>query len=84
MPEIARFYGIIIKMYFIYSEHNPPHIHALYGDNVVAIAINDFHIMSGGLPPKAMQLVLELMKIHQKELLDMWNSQNIHKIEALS
>ena len=40
--------------------------------------------MSGGLPPKAMQLVLEWMKIHQKELLDMWNSQNIHKIEALS
>ena len=83
MPEIARFYGIIIKMFFLYSEHNPPHIHAQYGDCIVSISINDFRIMSGGLPPRAMKLVLEWMKIHQEELLDMWNTQKIHKVESL-
>lgn len=83
MPEIARFYGIIIKMFFIYSEHNPPHIHAQYEGYVVSITIEDFRILAGGLPPRAMKMVLEWLKIHKEELLEMWNSQNIHKVEAL-
>jgi len=83
MPIIARFYGIIIKMYFAYSEHNPPHIHAIYNDFVAAIAIQDFKILAGGLPPKAMELVLEWMKIHNEELLTMWKTQNIIKLKGL-
>lgn len=43
MPVLSRFYGIIIRMYFLQSEHNPPHIHAIYNDDVAAI---DF--MNGG------------------------------------
>lgn len=84
MPEIARFYGIIIKMFFINSDHNPSHIHAKYGGYLVAIAIDDFHIMAGGLPPRAMSLVLEWMRLHQNELMDMWENQSIHKLEGLS
>lgn len=37
MPVISRFYGIIIRMYFLQKEHNPPHIHAIYNDDVAAI-----------------------------------------------
>ena len=39
MPALARFYGIAIRMYFLGSEHNPPHIHAIYGDDTAAFDI---------------------------------------------
>ena len=39
MPVLSRFYGIIIRMYFQQAEHNPPHIHALYGEDMAAIDI---------------------------------------------
>ncbi len=39
MPILARFYGIVIRMYFLEGEHNPPHIHAIYNDTTAAIAI---------------------------------------------
>lgn len=44
MPILSRFYGIIIKMYFQQSEHNPLHIHAIYGEYVAGISINDFKV----------------------------------------
>ena len=69
MPEIARFYGIIIKMFFIYSEHNPPHIHAQYDDYVVSITIEDFRVLAGGIPPRAMKMVLEWLKYISKNYL---------------
>ena len=47
MPVISRFYGIVIRMYFIQAEHNPPHIHAIYGDDVAEIAIQDGKILDG-------------------------------------
>jgi hypothetical protein len=57
MPVISRFYGIVIRMYFIQSEHNPPHIHAIYGDNVAALTIQDGSVLEGDLPPKALAMV---------------------------
>lgn len=83
MPVLARFFGIIIRMYFQMSEHNPPHIHAIYGEDVAAICIKDFTVLEGGLSPKAMSLVVEWMKIHQEELLKMWETQEFHEIEPL-
>ena len=83
MPIIAKFYGIIIKMYFIQSEHNPPHLHAFYENYVAAIQLDNLRVMSGYLPPKAMSLVLEWMKIHQQELITMWDEQRFTKIEGL-
>jgi len=83
MPIIAKFYGIIIKMYFINSEHNPPHIHAFYNDYVAAIRIEDFVVIAGELPTKAKEMVIEWMKIHKSELMDMWNNQKFTRISGL-
>ena len=57
MPVISGFYGIIIRMYFQQSEHNPPHIHAIYGENMAAININSGEVLEGELPPKALEMV---------------------------
>ena len=69
MPEISRFYGIIIYMYM--SEHNPPHFHVWYEDYKAIITIKD-GIITGSLPRRALNLVYEWLDIHKKELLDNW------------
>lgn len=53
MPVLARFYGIIIRMYFLQSEHNPPHIHAIYNEDVAAVDFMTGEVLEGHLPPKA-------------------------------
>ena len=83
MLILSRFYGIIIKMYFQQSEHNPPHIHAIYGEYIAAISISDFKILEGDLPHKAISLVLEWMSLHKEELLNMWKTQNFKQIAPL-
>lgn len=57
MPEISRFYGIIIKMYW--HDHNPPHFHAYYGDEAASIAMKNLKIIEGRIPGKAIMLVRE-------------------------
>lgn len=54
MPVIARFYGMVIKMFFAQREHNPPHIHAVYGEYVGAVDIQTLKMLEGDLPPKAL------------------------------
>lgn len=83
MPVISRFYGIIIKMYFQQSEHNPPHIHAIYGEFIGVISIIDFQILEGDLPNKALALVLEWLFIHKEELLIMRNTQKFKQLTPL-
>lgn len=83
MPILAVFYGIIIKMFFVDSEHNPPHIHASYGDYNVSISISDFEIIKGKFPNKAYKLVCEWIEMHRKELLDMWNNQEFKRLPPL-
>lgn len=83
MPEISRFYGIIISMYFAQSEHNPPHFHATYGDNTAVFDINTLRILEGSLPTKARMLVMEWAVTHQDELLAIWNTQKFDKIAPL-
>jgi hypothetical protein len=70
MPELSRFYGIIIAIYF--DEHNPPHFHARYNEFNASISIQSFAIIEGSLPPKALGLVTEWAAIHQKELMVDW------------
>lgn len=70
MPEISRFFGIIIAMF--HNEHNPPHFHARYGDYKVAIRIEDFAVLEGHLPPRALGLVMEWAEIHKDELSRNW------------
>ena len=69
MPVLSRFYGIIIRMYFLQKEHNPPHIHAIYGDDVAAITISDGSVIEGALPGKALEMVKEWVSLHKEELL---------------
>ena len=70
MPEVSRFYGIVIRMY--YREHNPPHFHAIYGASEAQVAINTLGILNGKLPPKAYSLVVEWAMQHQAELAENW------------
>ena len=71
MPEISRFYGIIIRMF--YNDHNPPHFHAIYGEYEAIFDISTRNIIKGELPPKAISLVLEWSNQHQNELEANWN-----------
>lgn len=71
MPQLSRFYGIIILLYF--KDHNPPHFHAWYVEHKCEISINDLSILVGSLPGRAESLVIEWAKLHQQELLDNWN-----------
>lgn len=83
MPEIARFYGIVIKMYFRPKEHEPSHIHALYGEYMGEINIRTMEMEAGDLPRKALELVREWLSSHQDELQEMWDRQRIWKLPPL-
>ncbi len=78
MPRISEFYGIIIEMYW--SDHNPPHFHAKYGEHRVEIDIQTFGVLRGSLPPKAMALVVEWATLHQQALLEQWNRARNHEV----
>jgi len=71
MPEISRFYGIIIAMY--YMDHNPPHFHAKYGDYTGVFTIPDLKLIEGHLPRRALSLVLEWAFEHRDELSKNWD-----------
>lgn len=81
MPEIARFYGIIIKMYF--REHGVPHFHALYGEYNGVFEIDSLVMIEGDLPNRAHKLVKEWAANYQNELKEMWNSQQYKKLPGL-
>lgn len=83
MPEITRFYGIVIKMFFKPKEHEPSHIHALYGEYVGIFNIQTFEMMEGDLPKRAQDMVREWLMTHQNELQSMWNEQSIRKLPPL-
>lgn len=83
MPEITRFYGIVIKMFFKPKEHEPSHIHALYGEYMGEFNISTLEMIQGDLPPKAQELVKEWLHIYEDELQKMWDKQTIHKLPPL-
>ena len=71
MPEISRFYGIIITMY--YNDHAPPHFHARYGRQKGRFEIESLAMLDGDLSPRTRGLVLEWARQHQDELRKEWN-----------
>jgi hypothetical protein len=81
MPEICRFLGIIITMYF--DEHNPPHFHVRYNDHRASIDITTLNIINGMLPARVRGLVVEWAELHGVELLQMWETKEFHSIEPL-
>ncbi len=85
MPEVSRFYGIIIALY--YNEHNPPHFHVLYAEYKAEIDIRTLQILKGEIPKRAKSLVLEWADEHREELMLAWElarqKQELNKIEPL-
>jgi len=71
VPEVSRFFGIVIRMYF--DDHNPPHFHAIYTGNEAQIGIEPIEILQGELPSRAASMVFEWAALHQRELLWNWN-----------
>jgi len=69
MPEISRFLGIIIAMF--YKDHAPPHFHAIYSEYEITVEI-DSGVINGRFPRRALRLVLEWLELHKYELLENW------------
>jgi len=66
MPEISRFYGIVVKMF--HNDHHPPHFHAEYGNDRMIVNIDTLGVIAGSLPPRATGLVMEWAAQHQADL----------------
>ncbi len=81
MPEICRFLGIRISMYF--NEHNPPHFHIKYNEYRATMNINTLNVEDGYLPSKVRGLVQEWAEIHQSELLTMWKTKHFYQLNPL-
>jgi hypothetical protein len=86
MPEVSRFFGISIRMYF--DEHNPPHFHAIYSGSEAQIGISPLAVLQGKLPRRAIGMVMEWAAQHQVELEQNWEllrndqpPQNINPLE---
>ena len=69
-------------MFFKPKEHEPSHLHALYGEYVGIFHLQTLKMIDGDLPKKAQELVREWMQKHQSALLEMWESQNLKKTSA--
>ena len=87
MPEVSRFYGIIVKMYF--NDHAPPHFHAFYGEHEALVSITTLAVIAGRLPPRAMGARDRMGRpLRQNELLVAWerarNQESPGKVEPLS
>lgn len=70
MPELCRFYGIIIRLYF--DDHAPPHFHASYGGDEAVVELATLAVIHGYLPHRARGLVREWALLHQEELQEAW------------
>ena len=70
MPEISRFFEIVIRMF--YDDHHPPHFHAKYGEYQAKIEMETGEVIAGKLPRRAMGLVWEWWELHKAELADCW------------
>lgn len=85
MPEVSRFFGISVRMYF--DDHDPPHFHAIYVGAEVEVGIDPLSVLRGRFPRRALGMVLEWAALHQRELLDNWarlhSDQPLHKIDPL-
>ena len=83
MPVLSRFYGIVIRMYFLQSEHNPPHIHAIYNEDVAAIDFMTGKVLEGHLPNKALAMVQEWIAQHRDTLREIGKTQEFKAIPPL-
>jgi len=86
MPELSRFLGIVVLMYF--DDHNPPHFHVRYNEYRAIISIADLALLEGKLPPRVLGLAIEWAGLHKNELLENWDllqkTGSFFKIEPLT
>ena len=83
MPVIARFYGIIIKMYFSQSEHGIPHFHAVYGEYNAVYNIQTLEMMEGDMPTRAQRLIMDWASQYKQDLLHMWEDNQFRQLPGL-
>jgi hypothetical protein len=76
MPELPRFFGIIVMMF--YDDHPPPHFHVRYGAQKAIIAIGSLAILDGTLSPRALGLAMEWAALHRQELREAWKLAELH------
>ena len=81
MPIIARFYGILIKMYF--REHGVPHFHALYGEYNGVFEIEKLEMIEGDLPKRAQKMIKEWANLYKSDLLEIWEKENYKSLPGL-
>ena len=85
MPEISRFLGIVVAMY--YRDHTPPHFHVKYGEHRASITVETLEVLEGNIPSRVLALVLEWVHLHRKELSEDWQlameKKPLKKIEPL-
>lgn len=73
MPELSRFFGIIIRMYAEFGPHHTPHFHAYYQNDAAVFGINPVELIAGSLPRKQSRLVEAWAELHQEQLIENWN-----------
>jgi hypothetical protein len=83
MPVISRFYGIVIKMYLRQKEHNPPHLHAIYGDYVGLFSLEEGEMYEGDIPVKEQKLIKNFILHYKEQLYDMWKTQNFYLLPPI-
>lgn len=83
MPVISRFYGIVIKMYLRQKEHNPPHIHAIYGEYIGMFSLSDGEMFEGDMPAKGQQMVKEFIEHYKGKLMKMWETQQFENLPPI-
>ena len=85
MPEISRFYGIVIKMY--YNDHAPPHFHAEYGEHELIVGIAPIAVLAGQAAPRVRSMVIEWAGLHLAELVANWercrNAEPVERVAPL-
>jgi len=85
MPELSRFLGMVISIYF--DDHNPPHFHVSYNNNRALISIGELKVLEGKLPARILGLVIEWAELHKEELMRNWdmvkNTGKYFKIDPL-
>lgn len=83
MPVISRFEGIVIKMYLREKEHNPPHIHAIYGEYIGVFSLQDGEMYQGDLPIKEQRLVKDFIEFYRDKLIAMWETQQFEMLPMI-
>ncbi len=82
MPEISRFYGIVIKMFF--DDHEPPYFHVEYAEHQAVVSIETVALIGGTLPPRALGLVAEWAALRQEELREAWQrAKNLEPVDRI-